>query len=457
MTNEGLKIWLIEDNEGYAFLLQEFLVTLGFSSKDIFVFPSLQEVREIPAEFTPDVILLDLFLTDSFGIETFRTMNTLYGNVPIIVMSGLSDTEIALETLKEGAQDYLVKGEYSTEMMEKSIQYSIERKRNVDEITLSEQKYRSLFQTSPLPVFIIRKDLEILDANAAALALYGLHSDKLPNYSDFFSDADLVERAKVAITHQVSKQFRQRSSDGKELFVEQISKLADYKNEEAYIVIIKDETEKRHFEQEKMRLIHETQEDERARFSRELHDGLAQYLVAVNLYLEQLNGISEEKDAVVVGIRDLVKTSLDMARTMSYNLSPPELEKGLISGLEAFFQRLARIAKIDFSIVRDPELEDKHMVDLDEYAIYRIIQEFVNNSIKHSGCSSIETTFYPEENNVVIEIRDNGVGFEIDEVYKGLGLKNMEQRAQASGMTVDLQSRPGKGTWLTIISPMNKI
>lgn len=456
MTNEGLKIWLIEDNEGYAFLLQEFLVTLGFSSKDIFVFPSLQEVREIPAEFTPDVILLDLFLTDSFGIETFRTMNTLYSNVPIIVMSGLSDTEIALETLKEGAQDYLVKGEYSTEMMEKSIQYSIERKRNVDEITLSEQKYRSLFQTSPLPVFILRKDLEILDANTAAVALYGFHSDKLPNYADFFSDADVVERAKDAIVHQVSKQFRQHASDGKELFVEQISKLADYKNEEAYIVIIKDETEKRHFEQEKMRLIHETQEDERARFSRELHDGLAQYLVAVNLYLEQLNGISEEKDAVVGGIRDLVKTSLDMARTMSYNLSPPELEKGLISGLEAFFQRLARIAKIEFSIVRDSELEDKHMIELDEYAIYRIIQEFVNNSIKHSGCSSIETTFYPEDTNVVIEIRDNGVGFEIDEVYKGLGLKNMEQRAQASGMTVDLQSRPGKGTWLTITSPINK-
>ena len=456
MTNEGLKIWLIEDNEGYAFLLQEFLVTLGFSSKDIFVFPSLQEVREIPAEFTPDVILLDLFLTDSFGIETFRTMNTLYSNVPIIVMSGLSDTEIALETLKEGAQDYLVKGEYSTEMMEKSIQYSIERKRNVDEITLSEQKYRSLFQTSPLPVFILRKDLEILDANTAAVALYGFHSDKLPNYADFFSDADVVERAKDAIVHQVSKQFRQHASDGKELFVEQISKLADYKNEEAYIVIIKDETEKRHFEQEKMRLIHETQEDERARFSRELHDGLAQYLVAVNLYLEQLNGISEEKDIVVGGIRDLVKTSLDMARTMSYNLSPPELEKGLISGLEAFFQRLARIAKIEFSIVRDPELEDKHMIELDEYAIYRIIQEFVNNSIKHSDCSSIDTTFYPEDTNVVIEIRDNGVGFEIDEVYKGLGLKNMEQRAQASGMTVDLQSRPGKGTWLTITSPINK-
>ena len=457
MTNEGLKIWLIEDNEGYAFLLQEFLVTLGFSSKDIFVFPSLQEVREIPAEFTPDVILLDLFLTDSFGIETFRTMNTLYSNVPIIVMSGLSDTEIALETLKEGAQDYLVKGEYSTEMMEKSIQYSIERKRNVDEITLSEQKYRSLFQTSPLPVFIIRKDLEILDANSAAVALYGLQSEKLPNYSEFFNDSDVVDRAKDAITHQVSKQFRQLTQDGRELYVEQISKLADYKNEEAYIVIIKDETEKRHFEQEKMRLIHETQEDERARFSRELHDGLAQYLVAVNLYLEQLNGISEEKDVVVGGIQDLVKTSLDMARTMSYNLSPPELEKGLISGLEAFFQRLGRIAKIEFSIVSDPELEDKHMFELDEYAIYRIIQEFVNNSIKHSGCSSIETTFYPEENNLVIEIRDNGVGFEIDEVYKGLGLKNMEQRAQASGMTVNLQSRPGKGTWLTIISPMNKI
>jgi signal transduction histidine kinase len=62
----------------------------------------------------------------------------------------------------------------------------------------------------------------------------------------------------------------------------------------------------------------------------------------------------------------------------------------------------------------------------------------------------------PGENNIVIEIRDNGVGFEIDEVYKGLGLKNMEQRAQASGMTVDLQSRPGKGTWLTITSPINK-
>src|SRR5690606_9811436 len=157
------------------------------------------------------------------------------------------------------------------------------------------------------------------------------------------------------------------------------------------------------------------------RFSRELHDGLAQHLVAMNFYVAQLAGISEESDAIVNGCQEILKTSLDQTRAMCYNLTPPELEKGLIAGLSAMFQRLTNITPIEFIFEVDKTVKPEYLSYIDEYGLYRIIQEFVNNSIKHSKCSVISCHFFVIEDELNIEVNDNGIGFDLNAVVKGLG------------------------------------
>ncbi|MGB1033096.1 MAG: response regulator, partial [Flavobacteriales bacterium] len=95
-----------------------------------------------------DIVFLDLFLPDSYGQETFKLVQeSLQIAPPIVVLSGLSDKNIAMDIVKQGAQDYLVKGEFDANLLEKSILYSIERKKYQDILRRSEKKYRSTFES----------------------------------------------------------------------------------------------------------------------------------------------------------------------------------------------------------------------------------------------------------------------------------------------------------------------
>lgn len=100
-----------------------------------------------------DMVFLDLFLPDSHGQETFKMVQeSLDLPPPVVVLSGLSDKNIAMDIVKQGAQDYLVKGEYDSKLLEKSILYSIERKRFQNKLKLSELKFRSTFESVPVGI-----------------------------------------------------------------------------------------------------------------------------------------------------------------------------------------------------------------------------------------------------------------------------------------------------------------
>ena len=452
--NENITIWIIEDNQGDAFLLEELLVLAGFSSKNITIYNKLSYVFENSVTYQPDIIMLDLFLPDSTGIDTFRQTQELLKNVPIIIMSGLSDTEIALKTVQEGAQDFLLKGNSDIHIIEKSIHYSIERKKNIQQLTRSEQEYRLLFEASPLPIFMIDSKLTILQSNCAFYKLYGYDSSDIDNLKLDMLLERSEPRSKLlsAIENQHNQRFKHLTKNGELIYVEQLIAKTTLDNKEVYTIIVNNETEKHLFEQEKLRLIAETLEDERGRYARELHDGLAQQLVALGFYISNLEGISAEADSVVKGCQEIIKNSLDQTRAMCYNLTPPELEKGLIAGLKAMFQRLSNFTPIQFDFHADTEIELQLIENTDEYALYRIIQEFVNNSIKHSNCSTITCNFsIVEDQKIIIDIIDNGSGFEMEEVKKGLGLKNMEYRALAASVTFELTSIIGTGSHLKII------
>lgn len=141
-----INILVVEDNFQDYIIFKEILGQI----RDFFIHiehaEGMAEAIELVEAKQFDIVFLDLFLPDSFGQETFARIEPHVGSAPVVVLSGLSDKNIALEIVKLGAQDYIVKGEFDATLLEKSIVYSIERKKYQDRLQQSEQKYRSTFQ-----------------------------------------------------------------------------------------------------------------------------------------------------------------------------------------------------------------------------------------------------------------------------------------------------------------------
>ena len=128
-AHQPIKVLLIEDNKEHAELLGRLL---GFSEHPKFSITtsaSLSSGLAVLARNSPDIILLDLGLPDSDGMVTFNKANAVAPNLPIVILSGVSDVTLSIEVVQAGAQDYLVKGHVDMHLLLRSIQYAIERKR----------------------------------------------------------------------------------------------------------------------------------------------------------------------------------------------------------------------------------------------------------------------------------------------------------------------------------------
>lgn len=451
VDNYNITVWIIEDNPGDAFLLQEMLVENGFSSLKIHIFRRLNEVINSHKE-EPDIVLFDLYLPDADGLTGFQQFELSFPSAPVIILSGLGSMDVALEAVKMGAQDFIVKDQLETRLLVKTIHYSIERKKSLDRLILSESKYRLLFSSSPLPHFLLDKDFNIVDTNYAANQLYALDSqNEILNFADFQEATEDVQLLVDAINMEIPFKSTHITHDGRNLFVEILSSRLFFEGKLNFLVMVKDETEKFLMEEQKLKLIHETEDQERERFSKELHDGLAQHMVALNLYLNQLQPATAHEADLINDCKEIVKTSLNQTRTLCYNLTPPELEKGLIAGVDAMFYRLSKVSGIRFELNCEENLSRLIRTTMHEYALYRIIQEFVNNSIKHAKCTQISCLIYRRNSEVVMLLSDNGSGFEMKKVKKGLGMKNISQRAQASGFEWKLKSSKENGTSMELI------
>ena len=108
----------------------------------------LEQAFGLLKEQSYDLIFLDLSLPDSEGIESFISLQKKAAHLPIIVLSGVTDLTVALESISHGAQDYLVKGDYTDKLLAKTIQYGIERKRNELKLFESNRRYELLAQAT---------------------------------------------------------------------------------------------------------------------------------------------------------------------------------------------------------------------------------------------------------------------------------------------------------------------
>lgn len=127
-SKKKIKVLLVEDDSQYVSFIRE-LLRRGKSPLDLHRANTLKDAFNLLASETFDVIVTDLGLPDSDGIETFRGLHRQNKQIPIIVLSGSDDETLALEAVQKGAQEYLVKGHFNADLLERSIRYSIERQK----------------------------------------------------------------------------------------------------------------------------------------------------------------------------------------------------------------------------------------------------------------------------------------------------------------------------------------
>ncbi len=133
MDKKLIKALLIEDNDGDAFLVRNMLAGEEAVKIDLIHVPSLTEGFGRIREGSIDIVLLDLGLPESLGLDTLKLLLPKASNLPVIVLTGLSDQDIGAEAVYNGAQDYLIKGDVSGGLLVRSVLYAIERKKMENE------------------------------------------------------------------------------------------------------------------------------------------------------------------------------------------------------------------------------------------------------------------------------------------------------------------------------------
>ncbi|HEY2359983.1 MAG TPA: response regulator [Candidatus Angelobacter sp.] len=175
---ELLRVLLVEDNVMDAKFITG-LLRLPTAALHCQHVTRLTEALEHLERNNPDVILLDLNLEDSTGYETFDRIRQAAFRAAILVLSGSDDEDLAIRTVREGAQDYLVKGTFDGRILMRSIRYAIERKRSEEALRQSEATVRAIFENSAEGIVIFDDGGICLEANAAAGALINLPRKEL--------------------------------------------------------------------------------------------------------------------------------------------------------------------------------------------------------------------------------------------------------------------------------------
>jgi diguanylate cyclase (GGDEF)-like protein/PAS domain S-box-containing protein len=158
VTEKSIKtILLIEDNPGDARLIREMFNEQGSQSIDLTIVECMRDAEKHLAERSVDIILLDLGLPDVQGLEAVRRAHAVASHIPLVVLSGLNDESLALQTLQQGAQDYLIKGEFEPRDILRALRYAVERK--VIEEKLFDEKERAQVTLNCIGDAVICTDL----------------------------------------------------------------------------------------------------------------------------------------------------------------------------------------------------------------------------------------------------------------------------------------------------------
>jgi PAS domain S-box-containing protein len=197
------------------------------------------------------------------------------------------------------------------------------------------------------------------------------------------------------------------------------------------------------------------QENERREIGKELHDNIGQQLTTIKLFLDYAKTTADESTSEMVNVAlKAVSDVINDVRAMSRSLVPFTLKDlGLIESMNELIDSLtrAKIVNIEF---RHIKFDESSVPENQKLTLFRIVQEQLNNIVKHADAKNVYIRLFVEANELVLEISDDGKGFDEQKVRKGLGILNIKNRVELFNGKTQISSIPGKGCIMTVSFPL---
>ncbi len=211
-----------------------------------------------------------------------------------------------------------------------------------------------------------------------------------------------------------------------------------------------------HQQEEQITAVINAQESERSRIAKELHDGVGQLLAGLKLkfgLLKQTKVIQEKEQSIIEDSNKVLDEAYNEVRTISHQMMPRALtELGLVTAVNDLLESTFTNTKINFEFSHF-NIQERLPQDI-ELSFYRIIQELMSNIIKHAKANKISVQLFISSGNLVLIVEDNGLGMNVENASKGLGLKNIISRIKSIKGEVNFEKGPEKGTIVTARIPV---
>lgn len=459
-------ILLIEDNAGDRLLIEDYLEDnlsrLNLINKEGFQ-DALSTLEDPTLQL--DVILLDLSLPDKTGEELLISIINRAKNTPIIVLTGYTNFEFGLHSLSLGISDYLLKDEITASSLYKSIIYSIERKRIISQLRESENRYANLFRLSPEPMLVFCLETHtIKQANDAALKGFDLVEETLHDVSIF----DLISKEEQGLLKteinrfihdeiiSTTRRYNFQLGNNELLLVDTYSSVIELAGKKYGLMIAIDVTDKVLFDNKLTKSIIQAQEEERIEIGSELHDNVCQILASSNIRLSMLSEFVDKQGLEYFSqSKNMINLALNEIRNLSHRLAPVfyelssfnELVDNLLNHFN-FSNEIAITSKIENDINYQSLQKDLQL------NLFRILQEQLRNIHKYAQAKSLSIEMKKRNNQLILIITDDGIGFDVTTVRKGIGLANIQRRVEMFSGAFKMTSAPGEGCRLEIIIPI---
>lgn len=201
-------------------------------------------------------------------------------------------------------------------------------------------------------------------------------------------------------------------------------------------------------------IIFQTQEKERTHIGHELHDNVNQILASANLFVDLINPTSNNEVEIKAKVKECIALAIQEIRTLSKQLVVPQLKQSSlivsIKSLTADLQLSNRFnVEFDYNNEELEKLEENKKI-----VLFRILQEQLNNIIKHSQAQNISIELSRVNGHVSLFVKDDGIGFDSKQIRNGIGLSNIYERAKLYNGKAELISTPGKGCQLKVKIPV---
>jgi PAS domain S-box-containing protein len=328
----------------------------------------------------------------------------------------------------------------------------------------SEQLFRCLFEQASLGIAVEDLEGQVLMANPALCSLLGyakselcgMHCSQFANEEDSADDYAFFKDLRAGAIDHYSLEKRYVRKDGSRLWGRLHVSLLKYSDRQFPLVFafVEDITERKLAEEGLANVtgkLIDAQERERARIARELHDDTNQRLSMLAIGIEQLmNELPDEADELRGRGEELRNSVMEISKdiqSLAHELHSPKLEyMGLVPAMRGFCQQIEeqRKVEIDFKALDSPLALSPDI----SLCLFRVLQEAVHNSAKHSGARRFEVQLSVTSDEIQLTVKDSGAGFDREAARqsRGLGLVSMEERLKLLKGTLSIESRPQRGT-----------